>query len=99
MEITSFVLGVLSVIFILGIIVGFLGASKIEKLEQKTNSLIREIEDCNRYASQISELDNRRIDGEIDRVNDLIKTVYKDVDSRFDKFENKLKNSKQLLKD
>jgi ribosome-associated translation inhibitor RaiA len=44
--------------------------------------------------AEISELDNRRIDNEIVRTDGLIEDVYRSIDSRLDKLENKLTNNK-----
>ena len=89
--------------------------SKIEKELSSTRDSItgiyREIDNVHRRIQEVSDLDNRRIDGEIDRVDKIasdihrrvdtdIDGIYRTLDSRFDKLENKLtNNSKQLLKD
>lgn len=86
MEITSFVLGILSVVFLLGIIVGVFGARKITKLENETSLLTREINECHRHISRITELDNRRIDGEIDRTNRMVDNVSSELHRRIDIF-------------
>jgi hypothetical protein len=40
-----------------------------------------------------SELDNRRIDGEIDRTDKIVDDIYRTIDSRLDKLELKLTDS------
>ena len=42
---------------------------------------------------QNSELDNRRIDGEIDRTDKIADDIYRTIDSRLDKLEAKLTDS------
>jgi hypothetical protein len=91
MEITSFALGILSVIFLLGIVVHVFSALKISKLEKEINSIKMDIADIHRRISEVSELDNRRIDNEVGRVDELVNNIYRDIDSRFDKFQNRIK--------
>ena len=107
MEYASFILGVLSVIFILVVVGIFRMHKRVENQESRLahskdnlNGIYNEIENLHRRISEVSELDNRRIDGEIDRVNKIVDDIYRTIDSRFDKFENKIQTkSKQLLKD
>ena len=107
MEYTSFILGVLSVIFILMVVGMFRISQRVDKTENGVSHIQEnakwfntEIDNVHRRINEVSELDNRRVDGEIDRVNKLVDDIYRAIDSRFDKLENKLKtSSKQLLKD
>ena len=118
MEYASFVLGVLSIIFILMVVGMFRINKKLEKtieslwgFENYKKDIASEIDTIHRRIQEVSDMDNRRIDGEIDRVDKIasdihrrvdtdIDGIYRTLDSRFDKLENKLtNNSKQLLKD
>ena len=109
MEYTSFILGVLSVIFILMVVGMFRISRRLDKLEELKSyhddfikEYSKEVESLYRRIHEVSDLDNRRIDGEIDRVDHLLSDVYRSIDSRFDKLENKLlpkTANKQLLND
>jgi hypothetical protein len=97
MDIISFGLGIGSVLFITSVVITVLSFVKLEKL----NKRIKEIEvyintsiECI-YSSinTNSELDNRRIDGEIDRTNRVVDDIYRTIDSRLDKLEVKLTDS------
>lgn len=99
MEITQFALGVLSVVFLLGIIGGIFGAIQLANLRACLDDQEETIKDLHRDNVQASELNNRRLDDEVNRINEAVGNIYRDMDSRFDKFENRLKTSKQFLKD
>ena len=85
--------------------------SGISGIQENNRWFSNEIDNVHRRINEVSDLDNRRIDGEIDRVNKIaddihrrvdidVEGIYKTMDSRFDKLENKLTNNgKQLLKD
>ena len=97
MDIISFGLGIGSVVFITSVVITVLSFVKLEKL----NKRIKEIEvyintsiECI-YSSinTNSELDNRRIDGEIDRTNRVVDDIYRTMDSRLYKLEVKLNDS------
>jgi hypothetical protein len=94
MEILNFILGMFTIIFI-GVVVGmFMVASNIKYLKQNINDIWNGLNDAHRRMAEISELDNRRIDNEIVRTDGLIEDVYRSIDSRLDKLENKLTNNK-----
>jgi ribosome-associated translation inhibitor RaiA len=94
MEILNFILGMFTIIFI-GMVVGmFMVASNIKYLKQNINDIWTGLNDAHRRMAEISELDNRRIDNEIVRTDGLIEDVYRSIDSRLDKLENKLTNNK-----
>jgi len=94
MEILNFILGMFTIIFI-GVVVGmFMVASNIKYLKQNINDIWTGLNDAHRRMAEISELDNRRIDNEIFRTDGLIEDVYRSIDSRLDKLENKLTNNK-----
>jgi hypothetical protein len=88
-ELTSFVLGMLTVLLI-GVVVGVVRAN------QKTNELSIQSDDLARlFNDEVSTL-NLRIDGDIGEVNKEIEKLYREMDSRLDKFSSKVE--KQLLK-
>jgi hypothetical protein len=88
-ELTSFVLGMLTVLLI-GVVVGVVRANK------KTNELSIQSDELARlFNDEVSTL-NLRIDGDMQEVNKEIEKLYREMDSKLDKFSNKLE--KQLLK-
>jgi hypothetical protein len=88
-ELTSFVLGMLTVLLI-GVAVGVVRANK------KTNELSIQSDELARlFNDEVSTL-NLRIDGDIGEVNKEIEKLYREMDSRLDKFSSKVE--KQLLK-
>jgi len=97
MDIISFGLGISSVVVIILIIVTVHAIVKLEKLKEKVSSLETDYAfrfgDIERMIDQNSELDNRRIDGEIDRTDKLVEDLYRTIDSRLDKLEAKLTDS------
>ena len=97
MDIISFGLGISSVVVIILIIVTVNAIVKLEKLKEKVSSLETDYAfrfgHIERMIDQNSELDNRRIDGEIDRTDKLVEDLYRTIDSRLDKLEAKLTDS------
>ena len=93
-----FVLGMLSVIFLLVIVGMFRINRQVSENSQKCKEFEGAINDIYSGIGRNSELIDRRVDGEMDRTNRSVEDVYRSIDSRFDKFENKLKE-KTLLKD
>jgi len=93
-----FVLGMLSVIFLLVIVGMFRINRQVSENSQKCKEFEGAINDIYSIIGRNAELIDRRVDGEIDRTNRMVEDVYRSIDSRFDKFENKLKE-KTLLKD
>jgi hypothetical protein len=88
-ELTSFVLGMLTVLLI-GVVVGVVRANK------KTNELSIQSDDLARlFNDEVSTL-NLRIDADMQEVNKEIEKLYREMDSRLDKFSTKVE--KQLLK-
>jgi hypothetical protein len=118
MENLEFILGALSMIGLFGLGYAVMGVFKVTKrsdgFDEAINGIFHDLED------KYKEL-HLRIDGEIDRVDklhddnvrytdQLSQELYRYIDSRFDKFENRLKKidkdgcepvkkSKQLLTD
>ena len=97
MYIISFGLGISSVVVIILILVTVRAIVKLEKLKEKVSSLetdyVFRFGDIERMIDQNSELDNRRIDGEIDRTDKIADDIYRTIDSRLDKLEAKLTDS------
>jgi septation ring formation regulator EzrA len=98
-EILAFVLGVSAVAFVWVVVVVF----KTAKLAKQNEQSILNIE---QYVSRNDELVNRRMDQEIDRVNQIANDCIRHTDSRVDKLEAKLlsvdkdgcKPAKKLIK-
>ena len=90
-EILAFILGVSAVAFVWVVVVTF----KTAKLTKQNEESIR---DTREWISRNDEMVNRRIDQEIDRTDKMIGDLYSVIDSRFDKFEAKITNNKQVLK-
>ena len=90
-QILAFVLGVSAVAFIWVVVVVF----KTAKLAKQNEQSILNIE---QYVSRNDELVNRRIDQEIDRVNNIFNDCIRHTDSRVDKLDSKIENNKHLLK-
>jgi hypothetical protein len=97
MDIISFGLGISSVVVIILIIVTVGTFFKLVELKEKINSLesnyTTRFDEMLRMIDINSELDNRRIDGEIDRTNKIVDDIYRTIDSRLDKLEVKLTDS------
>lgn len=79
----TFGLGAVTVLIILGIVVVFKLVRQVKELKLTTQNL-------EMWVERNDEMVNRRIDGEIDRVNKMDTDVYSFIDSRLDKLENKL---------
>ena len=94
MDIISFGLGIGSVVVIILIIVTVNTFFKLVELKEKINSLesnyTTRFDDISRIIDTNSELDNRRIDGEIDRTDKMVDDIYRTIDSRLDRLELKL---------
>jgi septation ring formation regulator EzrA len=98
-QILAFVLGVSAVAFVWVVVVAF----KTAKLAKQNEQSIVNIE---QYVSRYDELVNRRIDQEIDRVNQIANDCIRHTDSRVDKLEAKIlsvdkdgcKPTKKLIK-
>ncbi len=90
-EILAFILGVSAGLLIWGVVVVY----RTAKLAKQNEQSIRNIEE---WISKNDEIVNRRIDQEIDRTDKMIGDIYSVIDSRFDKFEAKITNNKQVLK-
>jgi hypothetical protein len=90
-QILAFVLGAGAVCLNWMVVVVF----KTAKLAKQNEESIRNVEE---WISRNDELVNRRIDEEINRTDKMIGDLYSVIDSRFDKFEAKITNNKQVIK-
>jgi hypothetical protein len=96
-QILAFVLGVGTVLLVWGVVVAFRTASKVKNLEAALKDII-DLIDGNRRAmyEQTNGLD-RRIDQEIDRVDQIYRECISHTDSRVDRLESKI-TTKELIK-
>ena len=98
-QILAFVLGAGAGVLIWGVVVAF----RTAKLAKQNEESIRNLQE---WISRNDELVNRRIDQEIDRVNQIKDSLYSYSDSRVDKLESKIltvdkdgcKPTKKILK-
>ena len=91
-QILAFVLGVSAVAFVWVVVVAFKTASKVREIEKAISG----IQD---WINQNDQLVNRRIDQEIDRVDQIYRECMRHTDSRVDKLEEKLTSGpKKLIK-
>lgn len=90
-QILAFVLGVSVGVFVWTVVVAFRTASKVKDLEQC-------LEQLERNAREDDGNIHRRIDQEIDRVDELFRGLTSYIDSRTDKLDSKIENNKHLLK-
>ena len=81
----SFVLGASTGVIIAIAIVAVLGFVKAKKTEQKLRYIEESIQTLSGVIARNSELDNRRIDQEVDRTDNLVRDIYSTIDSRLDK--------------
>ena len=88
-QILAFVLGAGAGLVIWGVVVAF----KTAKLAKQNEESIRNVEE---WISRNDEIVNRRIDQEIDRVNQIANDCIKHTDSRVDKLESKI-TTKEIL--
>ena len=79
----TFSLGVVTVLIVLGIVVVVKLAKQVKELKLSTQNL-------ETWVDRNDEMVNRRIDGEIERVDKMDRDIYSFIDSRLDKLENKL---------
>jgi predicted PurR-regulated permease PerM len=83
MELTSFIIGVLTVVFILDLVGMFMIIKKINKNQENIQNCQSNIEHIHRIIDEHSQGINLQID-----------EVYRQMDSRLDKLENKLTKTK-----
>jgi predicted PurR-regulated permease PerM len=87
----TFSLGAGAVLIILGIVAVVRLVKQVKELAEAVSVLELEV-------SQNEQLINRRVDQEIDRVDQIYTNVLSIIDSRLDKLETKITNNKQVLK-
>ena len=87
----TFGLGAGAVLIILGIVA-------VVRLVNQVNDLEKIVMDLDIVANQNEQMLNRRIDQEIDRVNEMYSRIDSAIDSRLDKLETRITNNKQVLK-
>ena len=87
----TFGLGAGAVLIILGIVA-------VVRLVNQVNDLEKIVMDLDIVINQNEQMLNRRIDQEIDRVDNITSNIYSAIDSRLDKLETKITNNKQVLK-
>lgn len=87
----TFSLGAGAVLIILGIVAVVRLVTQVKELAEAVSVLELEV-------SQNEQLINRRVDQEIDRVDQIHTNVLSIIDSRLDKLEAKITNNKQVLK-
>lgn len=90
-QILAFVLGVSAALLVWGVVVAFKTAKKVKEIE-------RAITEHQDWINQNDQSINRRIDQEINRVNELYNNSLRYTDSRVDKLDSKIENNKHLLK-
>ena len=98
-QILAFVLGVSAVAFVWVVVVAFKTASKVKKQEKELTEMIS-------WIIKNDEMVNRRMDQEIDRVNQIANDCIRHTDSRVDRLESKIlsvdkdgcKPAKKLIK-
>lgn len=94
----AFAFGVLAVIAIIMLVAIVVGIVKVLKQQDKITSLEKWIDDTNRFMENNRQEIERRVTEEVRILADEIGQVHRLMDSRFDKFEDKI-TKKQILKD
>ena len=96
----AFVLGVLAVLALAGVVSMFKTRVQIKDLYAEIEDLQKVFNELEREIHRDSEMLDRRLDQEIDRVDRLDQEQYKYIDSRTDKMESRLENEiAQLVAD
>ena len=87
----TFGLGAGAVLIILAIVA-------VVRLVNQVNDLEKIVMDLDIVINQNEQMLNRRIDQEIDRVDNIANNIHSYIDSRLDKLETKITSNKQVLK-
>ena len=93
----AFVLGVLSVLAMAGVYRMFKVAFRVKDLQEDIDDVRDVVNEIEMDLGQTSDLLDRRIDGEIDRLDNLTEELYKYIDSRTDKMESRCDSKFQEL--
>jgi len=88
----AFVLGVLTVLAVAGVVSMFKTRGQVKDLYEEIEDLQKVFNELELDLNTTSDLLDRRIDQEIDRVSRLDEEQYKYIDSRTDKMESRLEN-------
>lgn len=89
----AFVLGVLAVLAVAGVVSMFKTRGQVKDLYEEIEDLQKVINELELDLTTASDLLDRRIDQEIDRVDKLDQEQYKYIDSRTDKMESRLEDT------
>lgn len=89
----AFVLGVLAVLAVAGVVSMFKTRGQVKDLYEEIEDLQKVINELELDLNTASDLLERRIDQEIDRVDRLDGEQYKYIDSRTDKMESRLEDT------
>ena len=90
METLSFILGVAAVVAIAMVAVMFRVYREVERLKSNAQEYEKWLNEIERQIGERENVVHQRIDQEIDRVNRYHDEIHRIMDSRFDKFENKI---------
>jgi hypothetical protein len=99
-QLIFFVLGVVTVLSIMGVVVTFRAQKKNEQLANELKNLsdvsMHEFDELRRHVDELDKIINLRLEREIESVNRHFEEVHRTIDSRTDKlaakFENNLKD-------
>lgn len=95
-QLIFFILGVVTVLLIIGVVVAVRMVQKNNKMEGELTSLKEVMEDniseLRRHVEDLDKLVNLRVDREIDSVNRNFDDVYRTIDSRLDKLSARIDN-------
>lgn len=97
-QILAFAIGVGAALLVWGVVVAFKAANRLNEVEGLLKDLEQAYDIMDRKIDERDQLNNQRIDEEINRTDRLVNDVYSSIDSRFDKFEAKVTKEKQLIK-
>lgn len=95
-QLTFFILGVVTVLLIIGVVVAVRMVQKNNKLESELTNLTGVVEtnisELRRYVEDLDKLINLRVDREIENVNRNFDNVHRTIDSRLDKLSARIDN-------
>jgi hypothetical protein len=97
-QILGFAIGVGAVAFVWVVAVAFKAANRLNEVEGLLKDLEQAYDIMDRRIDERDQLTNRRIDQEIDRVDQIYRECISHTDSRLDKLEAKITKDKQLIK-